>query len=43
MGRLRAIFQRKDMEQPPVIHKNAADFRLPPNWVDYEAERAAFN
>ncbi|MDD5336363.1 MAG: acetate--CoA ligase [Rhodoferax sp.] len=31
------------MERPPVIHKTAADFRLPPHWTDYQGGRSAFS
>ncbi len=31
------------MERPSVIHKTAADFRLPPHWTDYLGGRGAFS
>ena len=31
------------MDRPPVIRKNPADWRAPPNFTDYDAERAAFS
>lgn len=31
------------MTRPPIIHKGPADLRVPPNWSDYSAARAAFS
>jgi acetyl-CoA synthetase len=31
------------MDHPPVIQKTAAEFRVAPNWAEYEAERSRFS
>ena len=31
------------MDRPPVIQKNAAEFRVAPNWAEYETERSRFS